>query len=79
MIVMQHKPQAAVVYSRLVVRSYTRLMSRLVFSSRENPEEGSDANEGADLPVQVTASKQRAKASFLHALMEAASRRCGPD
>ena len=52
-------------------------MLRLVFSSRENPEEGSDANEGTNLPVQVTASKQRVNASFLHALTEAASRKCG--
>lgn len=52
-------------------------MSQLVFSSCENPKGGSNANEGTNLPVQVTASKQRANASFLHALTEAASRRCG--
>jgi hypothetical protein len=44
-------------------------MSQLVFSIYKNPKEvSSDASEGMDLPAKIRASRQKANASFFHAL-----------
>lgn len=58
----------------LVVQS---VMSQLVFSTHQNPEEvGSSASEVRDFPERARTSKE--PASFFHALIQAATRRQSP-